>query len=100
MTTKIGSFHNEIKVYDSLYKTIDQDTKTAIMNMFKKMGQVKIDSVDMQIQRGDVDCGVFAVAVATALANGDDPTALVFNLRHHLLQCLESGILTTFPTQL
>jgi len=40
VATRIGSCHNAIKVYDSLYKTIDKDTKTAIMNMFKKVGQV------------------------------------------------------------
>jgi len=56
----------------------------------------------MQTQRGSVDCGVFAVAVATALANGNDPAALIFNqekMRHHLLQCSEAGVLTAFPTQ-
>jgi len=55
----------------------------------------------MQTQRGSNDFGIFAVAVATVLANGDDPAALVFDqekMRHYFLQFLVSGILTAFFT--
>ena len=48
MAASIGSCHNAINVYDSLYKSIDKDTKQAILNMFKKVGKVKINSVNMQ----------------------------------------------------
>ena len=100
VAARIGSCYNSINVYDSLYKSIDKDTKQAILNMFKKVGQVKINSVNMQTQRGGTDCGVFAIAIATFLGYGDDPTKLKFqqeNLREHLLKCLESGTLTVFP---
>ena len=100
VAARIGSCHNSINVYDSLYKSIDKDTKQAILNMFKKVGQVKINSVNMQTQRGGTDCGVFAIAIATSLGYGDDPTKLKFqqeNLREHLLKYLESGTLTIFP---
>ena len=33
--------------------------------MFKKVGEVKIEIADMQVQKGSTDCGVFATAVAT-----------------------------------
>jgi len=68
------------------------------MNMFKKVDQVKIDTIDMQIQRVSVDCGIFTVAVATVLANGNDPAALVID-QEKMRQSLESGILTAFSTQ-
>ena len=69
------------------------DTKQAILNMFKKVGQVKINSVNVQTQQGGTDCGVFAIAMATSLGCGDNPAQLTFqqeNLREHLLKCLES----------
>ena len=78
MAASIGSCHNAINVYDSLYKSIDKDTKQAILNMFKKVGKVRINSVNMQTQQGGADCGVFAIAIATSLGYGDDPAKLTF----------------------
>ena len=75
-------------------------TKQAILNMFKKVGQVKINSVNMQTQRGGTDCRLFAIAVVTSLGYGDNPAKSIFqqeNLREHLLKCLESGNLKIFP---
>ena len=69
--------------------------------MFKIVGQVKINSLNKQTQRGGADCGLFAIAVATSLGYGDDPAKSTFqqeNLSEHLLKCLESGNLTIFPT--
>lgn len=40
--------HNSINVHDSLYNSVGNDTKQAILNTFKKVGQVKINSVHMQ----------------------------------------------------
>ena len=37
--------------------------------------------VDIQKQEGGADCGVFAIAVATAIAFGFDPTTLRFSQR-------------------
>ena len=33
-------------------------------------------SVPVQVQHGNADCGVFAVAFATALCSGKDPTKI------------------------
>ena len=44
----LGSCHNPIKVYDSLFKSIDKETKQVILNVFKKVGKVKIDSVNIR----------------------------------------------------
>ena len=78
VAARMKSCHNAINVYDSLYKSIDKDTKQAILNMFKKVGQVKINLVNMQTQRGGADCGLFAIAVAASLGYGDDPAKSTF----------------------
>ena len=36
-------------------------------------GELNVTFVSIQQQRGSADCGLFAVAVCLAVANGDDP---------------------------
>ena len=94
------SCHNPIRIYDSLYKTVDEESKRTIMNLFKKVGKFKFTSVDMQVQEGNIDCGLFAIAVATDLAYGNDPANVIFEqnkMRNHVLENLESGSLQPFP---
>ena len=62
---------------------------------------VAIELLDFIIlQGGSYDCGLFAIAFATALAHGMDPVECFFDqrkLRRHLYQCLVAGKLTPFP---
>ena len=61
---------------------------------------IKVKYIDIQMQSGSTDCGIFAVAFATALANGEPPGALIFNQperRKHLMECLELQFLSAFP---
>ena len=61
---------------------------------------IKVKYIDTQMQSGSSDCGIFAVAFATALANGEAPGAMHFNQpknRRHLVDCLESQFLSVFP---
>ena len=56
--------------------------------------------MDVPIQSGSYDCGLFAIAFATALALGEKPELFFFdqwNMRAHLRQCLESGEMKMFP---
>ena len=49
--------------------------------------------VKMQKQKGTSDYGVFAIAIATSLAFGINPTANIFEqdcMRRHLCKCLEA----------
>ena len=51
-------------------------------------------------QHGHTDCGIYAIAYATELAFGHDPTNFTFDqsqLRDHLLHCLRSRTITRFP---
>jgi hypothetical protein len=51
-------------------------------------------------QGGSTDCGLYAIAIATALAHGEDPSHLVFHqqdMRSHLIDCLSNKKLLLFP---
>lgn len=79
---------------------MDEETKCTLTNLFKKVGKFKFTSVNMQVQEGNVDCGLFAIAVATDLAYGNDPANVIFEqkkMRNHVLGNLESGSLQPFP---
>ena len=52
------------------------------------------------IQPNTNNCGVYAIAFAVSLAFGKEPAYLHFDnskMRSHLLNCLQSGVLTEFP---
>ncbi len=55
-----------------------------------------------QKQTDRTSCGVFAIAFATSIALGLDPSTLVFEkeakMREHLKDCLNKRVLTAFPT--
>ena len=53
--------------------------------------------MDVQMQHGSSDCGVFAVAFAATLASGGRPGAIGYcqaNMRRHLLNCLDKWTYT------
>ena len=56
-----------------------------------------------QQQSNTADCGVFAIAFATAICNGQDPEKLLFktsDMRKHLNDCLEDKKMWQFPAKL
>ena len=60
-------------------------------------------SVVANKQQGSRDCGIFALAYATELADGFDPSNFIFDqskMRDHLFNCLENNRLTHFPKTL
>ena len=61
---------------------------------------LKVKFADIQMQRNSFDCGLFAIANATALAYGRYPSQEVYNLqnlRPHLNSCLENKKVCPFP---
>ena len=74
----------EVNIYNSVYSTVDEETDKVLANLFHYTS-VKV----MQKQVGGNDCGLFAIAIATAIAFGADPTKLHFDqaaMRSHLIQ--------------
>ena len=88
----------QVKLYDSVFTTIDKETKAVISNLYGPEMLPRLVSICKQ--KGGTDCGLFAIAIATTLALGLDPAEITYqqsSLRHHLVKCLEDGKFTMFP---
>ena len=64
--------------------------------------RLKLAFMDAVKQTGDSDCGLYAIANATAICAAQHPTLLEYDqqmMRKHLMQCLDNGFLTPFPSK-
>ena len=96
--TSIKATSCGIKVYDSVFDSVDDHTALLITNLFGSLA--KPTAVVIPKQLGSNGCGVYAIANAAAICYGKDPAALHFNqalMRLHLVQCLEQKKITLFP---
>ena len=87
-----------VLIYDSLYTTVDQGTVRLLHKMFGKKTALSMQSIQKQV--GSKDCGLFALAVSTAVACGVDPMKILFDqsqMRHHLVTCYEKNKFSMFP---
>ena len=99
VTTTIGSKENEIIVFDSIFCNVDEETKKLIFHLFQYSSTKKIRVIKSQKQKGAKDCGLFAIAFATALAFGQNPSKLKFDqklMRSHLVRCFHEDRLVPF----
>ena len=81
--------------------TMNLDTQLALLYADNTM-QLEIIVPKIQRQTGSKDCGLFAVAAATATATGHDPVYLTWNqseMRRHFIKCIETEIVTPFPSK-
>ena len=88
-----------VKIYDSLYTTMDEATRKVVSNSF---GSLIPELVNIPKQSGGTDCGLYAIANATALCFQQDPSKIQFHqnvMRLHLIKCMEDGELAPFPTK-
>ena len=74
---------NQVKVYDSLFTYCDKETERVIANLF----QCDSSKLTMTVscshkQKGSVNCGLFAIANATAIAFGKNPANYALNKKH------------------
>ena len=58
--------------------------------------QISVEFIDVQMQDGSHDCGLFALAYITSICNGQDPAVLLYKQRKHILKSIE-GVMTAFP---
>ena len=97
----VGCQPGHINIYDSLHMSIPKAVKELIADLMQWKGkEITINYCDVQWQIGADDCGIFAIAFATAICNGLDPASIVFDqvqLRKHLMTCLNNRVLTPFP---
>ena len=79
----------------------NKDTEAVIRNLFQTSEDLRIEVTYMQKQRDGDDCGLFAIAAATALAFGVNPAEVTFQqdgMCAHLVKCFEEGHIQLFPT--
>ena len=58
----------EVNVYDSAYCTLDKETAKVLFNLFQKSpGCITVKMKSVQIQTMGMECGLFTIAVSTAL---------------------------------
>ena len=91
----------DVNLYDSLYRGITPETKKQIASLlFSPEKKINVAVPNVQQQGSNLDCGVFAIAFATSLCFGKDPSTLHFNrreMRQHLYKCLINQRFTMFP---
>ena len=100
----IGCKPGVVHVYDSASKHTPHRTKeeiAALLNTSKD--KITMQHMSVKHQYGGSDCGLFALAFATALCVGLDPTACKFKqelMREHFSSCILKGQMDQFPHKL
>ena len=96
----IGCQEGEIYIFGSIPPAPTAHLVNQIAALLAtQRSSIQLKYVDTTMQCGSTDCGLFAIAFAVALANGDQPGGLQFtqtNLQKHLLQCFKTQYLTPF----
>ena len=67
LASNIGCANGDVNIYDSVYSSVDKATIAVITQLFQSSA---VKMVKSPKQKGGTDCGVFAIATATALAHG------------------------------
>jgi len=99
--SNIGAAPDTINIYDSLTQKYSLDD----INLFASFHHTTKDKItfkvmNVQKQHNSYDCGLYALAIATSLLHGQDPTQLSFSdSRAHLLKCYKNGQITPFPAK-
>jgi Ulp1 family protease len=73
VSSTLGCNGRNIQIYDSLYTSEPETTQTTILNLLETNGTPNLVMSEVTKQEGLSDCGVFAIATATALAFGRRP---------------------------
>lgn len=95
LASSIGCRNGDVDVYDSVYRSIDDTTRAVITKLFQASA---IRIVESPKQEGGTDCGVFAIANATALAHGINPSSFDQSaMRRHLVKYLKEDLMIMFP---
>ena len=110
-----------IKVYDSMYDCLPRMAQAQVASILcTRNSIITVEMMDVKkqvyeqlnlvvhvywfysnnLQSGGCDCGLYAIAYATAIAYGEDPCQCEFDqpkMRQHFYQCLEAGKMKPFP---
>ena len=105
------SIGQEIMVYNNKFCGGDLSPSltnqlAVIYSKLQKKGEkevliLTVDIPSIQQQKGNSDCGVFAIAFAVHAALGTTIEEIEFNqydMREHIVNCFRNGLFTPFPT--
>ena len=91
----IGAEDGTVNVYDSLYVSVNSNIKDQIAAIVNTNdSEITLNFIDVQKQRGTCDCGLFALAYATCLVNGESPEHQMFDqdkMQTHLYNSIVSS---------
>ena len=90
-----------IKIFDcNGGKELPKSTLKLISALLQAQeNQFSVEVVDVQMQEGSHDCGLFAVVYITSICNGQDPAVYKQNaMRKHILNSIEDRVMTAFPS--
>ena len=76
VASTVFSTGDSVQVYDSAYSELDFATKDVITKLFST---ASCELVPVGKQHGGNDCGLYAIAIATALAHTTDPATIIFD---------------------
>ena len=97
----IGCKPSEVFMYDSMYSAASECVQCQIATLLAlPSSHITLKFMDVQMQSGTCDCGLFAVAFATALVFGYNPGQYIFDqlsMRKHLWNCLRNQKISMFP---
>ena len=95
--------HTRVRVYDSTNCKPNLSVQVQASSILKTdQSHVVFQLEKMQLQKGGVDCGLFAIAIATEYCYGNNPASYRYDqtlLRPHFLKCCEERRMTPFPSK-
>ena len=101
LASTVGCQSGVVRVYDSLYKTMPEETVCLIAGMVHvPSSDLKIVTMDVEKQSNGSDCGVLAIAYAFDICSGLNPCSVRFDhskIRPHLATCFENCQVSRFP---
>ena len=76
----IGAKHAEVQVFDSMYMCVPTIAKAQIASLLNtEEASITVSFMDVQMQSGGYDCGLFSIAFATTLVFGEQPGCFLFD---------------------
>ena len=94
-----------VQVMDSLglFISLNEFTILQITKIYSappKIPTLEIQTLSIQQQQGNYDCGLFSIANAMEVCLGNNPENVLYDqkqMRSHLYECFQRGVLTQFP---
>ena len=100
--SSVGCKAGTVRVYDSMNRMLKPAVKKVLAYLVcTESKSFTVEYMRMQYQIGGADCGLFAIASACSICNGEDPSGHIYNqavMRQHLVTAFETNLLSPFPT--